>query len=341
MRGCFSVTPPRSVTRAFVARTRARRFSLRPRHGSKLRSSAAPRPRARVAHHRHARVLRAELPASTRSALDPRPDTETLIEAALALVEQDGQAGRAASSLLDLGTGTGCILVSRFSPSCRRRVASAPISACGALVLPKPMRVASGLPARASLRRLRLARCASHGEFDLIVSNPPYIASGEIESLAPEVAHHDPYLALDGGPDGLEAYRRIAAGPAKLLAPKGADSRSRSAPLRPPPWPASCATEDFSSRTTALAATSEAGPEWLWQPCDRMPRSEASQGKKGAWKFAVFRVGSMPANEDFRPVALRKPGRLQRQQDRISREPRLKGSLPLGTFRRRSTAHQD
>ena len=61
-----------------------------------------------------------------------------------------------------------------------------------------------------------------HGEFDLIVSNPPYIASGEIESLAPEVARHDPYLALDGGPDGLEAYRRIAAGAAKLLAPRGA-----------------------------------------------------------------------------------------------------------------------
>ena len=62
----------------------------------------------------------------------------------------------------------------------------------------------------------------SHGEFDLIVSNPPYIASGEIERLAPEVAYHDPYLALNGGPDGLKAYRRIAAGAARLVAPKGA-----------------------------------------------------------------------------------------------------------------------
>jgi release factor glutamine methyltransferase len=86
--------------------------------------------------------------------------------------------------------------------------------------------------AEANARRLGVAGRASflasdwldaiHGEFDLIVSNPPYIASGEIERLAPEVAHHDPYLALDGGPDGLKAYRRIAAGAARLVAPKGA-----------------------------------------------------------------------------------------------------------------------
>jgi release factor glutamine methyltransferase len=153
------------------------------------------------------------------SALDPRPDTETLIEAALALIEKTGR-WEEPLRLLDLGTGTGCILLTLLDALPKARGLGTDLS-------PAALRLAE-----ANARRLGVADRASflasdwldaiHGEFDLIVSNPPYIASGEIKRLAPEVAHHDPYLALDGGPDGLEAYRRIAAGAARLLAPKGA-----------------------------------------------------------------------------------------------------------------------
>ncbi|MGA9605125.1 MAG: peptide chain release factor N(5)-glutamine methyltransferase [Methyloceanibacter sp.] len=153
------------------------------------------------------------------SALDPRPDTETLIEVALALIDKTGRREEPLR-LLDLGTGTGCILLTLLAELPKARGLGTDLS-LAALRL-----------AEANARRLGVGDRASflasdwldaiHGEFDLIVSNPPYIASGEIESLAPEVARHDPYLALDGGPDGLEAYRRIAAGAAKLLAPRGA-----------------------------------------------------------------------------------------------------------------------
>ena len=153
------------------------------------------------------------------SALDPRPDTETLIEVALAVIEKTGRREEPLR-LLDLGTGTGCILLTLLAELPKARGLGTDLS-------PAALRLAE-----ANARRLGVADRASflasdwldaiHGEFDLIVSNPPYIASGEIERLAPEVAHHDPYLALDGGADGLEAYRRIAAGAARLLAPKGA-----------------------------------------------------------------------------------------------------------------------
>jgi release factor glutamine methyltransferase len=153
------------------------------------------------------------------SALDPRPDTETLIEAALALIEKTGRREEPLR-LLDLGTGTGCILLTLLDELPKARGLGTDLS-------PAALRLAE-----ANARSLGVADRASflasdwldaiHGEFDLIVSNPPYIASGEIERLAPEVAHHDPYLALDGGADGLEAYRRIAAGAARLVAPRGA-----------------------------------------------------------------------------------------------------------------------
>ena len=153
------------------------------------------------------------------SALDPRPDTETLIEAALSVMEKTGRRDEPLR-LLDLGTGTGCILLTLLAELPKARGLGTDLS-LAALRL-----------AEANARRLGVAGRASflasdwldaiHGEFDLIVSNPPYIASGEIKRLVPEVAHHDPYLALDGGPDGLMAYRRIAAGAARLVAPKGA-----------------------------------------------------------------------------------------------------------------------
>jgi release factor glutamine methyltransferase len=151
-------------------------------------------------------------------ALDPRPDTETLVEAALAIVERKGWREKKLN-ILDLGTGTGCILLTLLAELPQARGAGADRS-LGALRL-----------AAANAARLGLAHRASFiaadwldgiaGTFDLIVSNPPYIASAKIAELAGEVAGYDPILALDGGPDGLQAYRDIAAGAGRVLAENG------------------------------------------------------------------------------------------------------------------------
>jgi release factor glutamine methyltransferase len=150
--------------------------------------------------------------------LDPRPDTETLIEAALELVASRGLCNQPLS-LLDLGTGTGCILITLL--------AELP-EACG---LGTDISAEALTVAATNAQRLGVAKRASFiasnwldgiaGKFDLIVSNPPYIPSAEIATLAEEVANHDPRAALDGGPDGLDAYRRIAARAGQVLAPSG------------------------------------------------------------------------------------------------------------------------
>ncbi len=154
-----------------------------------------------------------------RHTLDPRPDTETLIEAALDLVARKDWR-EAPLGLLDLGTGTGCILLTLLAELPAARGVGTDIDE-GALAV-----------AAANARRLGLTDRttfiaadwfdAIDGTFDLILANPPYIASGDIAGLTREVRDHDPRLALDGGADGLDAYRRIAAKAAKFLRPDGA-----------------------------------------------------------------------------------------------------------------------
>ncbi len=151
-------------------------------------------------------------------ALDPRPDTETLIEAALDLVAMKGWQAKPLK-LLDLGTGTGCILVTLL--------AELPL-ACGvgidlspdALTLAAANAGRHGVSSRVSFVAADWLD-ATVGAFDLVLSNPPYLAAGEIPGLANEVAAFDPRLALDGGADGLEAYRRIAARSRHVLAEGG------------------------------------------------------------------------------------------------------------------------
>ena len=151
-------------------------------------------------------------------ALDPRPDTETLIEAALALVERRGWRDQTLS-LLDLGTGTGCILVTLLAELPRAQGLGTDLSP-SALALAAANAVRLGVGSRAAFMAADWLD-GIDGKFDLVLSNPPYLASGEIAGLAPEVAAYDPMLALDGGPDGLDAYRRIAAGAPKVLAEGG------------------------------------------------------------------------------------------------------------------------
>lgn len=151
-------------------------------------------------------------------ALDPRPDTETLIEAALEFVERKGLRD-SQLNLLDLGTGTGCILITLLAELPRARGLGTDMSQ-GALALAAANSSRLGVADRASFVAADWLD-AVEGRFDLILSNPPYLASGEIETLADEVAAYDPILALDGGPDGLAAYRLIAASAGEVLAEDG------------------------------------------------------------------------------------------------------------------------
>jgi release factor glutamine methyltransferase len=134
--------------------------------------------------------------------LVPRPDTETLIEEALRLVPDRNAALRIA----DLGAGSGAILVAALKEFPNATgigfESSQPAFAYAAA------NAARLIGARAQVRQTGWEQ--AQGPFDLVFSNPPYIPSGEIESLEPEVAGYEPRTALDGGPDGLEAYRALA-----------------------------------------------------------------------------------------------------------------------------------
>ena len=146
----------------------------------------------------------------TPDVLDPRPETETLIAAAL-----EGPASR----ILDLGTGSGCILLTMLAE--RPRATGVGVDASApALAVAARNAEALGLDARADLRKGNW--CAGlAGRFDLILSNPPYIAEAEMPGLAPEVREHEPRMALTPGGDGLSPYRIIAAAAPGLLTPGG------------------------------------------------------------------------------------------------------------------------
>jgi release factor glutamine methyltransferase len=142
--------------------------------------------------------------------LDPRPETETLIAEALR---------RPAQRVLDLGTGSGCILLTLLAEWPGATGLGTDISDA-ALAVARENAVALGVAERASFLRADWFAGAPEG-FDLIVSNPPYIAAAEMADLAPEVRLHEPAMALTPGGDGLDAYRLIAAGVGAHLAPGG------------------------------------------------------------------------------------------------------------------------
>jgi release factor glutamine methyltransferase len=144
----------------------------------------------------------------TPSTLDPRPDTETIIDAALEIA---GEAGWREDpvQILDVGAGTGCLLVTLLAELPNARGLGTDIS-------PDALRVAErnarrhGVALRARWAVARSLRGIGQ-RFDLLVSNPPYIRSDQINLLEPEVKFFDPRAALDGGPDGLRVYREIIA----------------------------------------------------------------------------------------------------------------------------------
>jgi release factor glutamine methyltransferase len=148
--------------------------------------------------------------------LEPRPDTETVVEAALRAIPHPYGELR----ILDLGTGSGCLLVAllhELPDAFGLGIDRAP----GALATARRNAARNGVATRAGFLASDWG-AALRGRFDVIVSNPPYIASAELAGLPPEVRQHDPVAALDGGHDGLAAYRAILAQARALLAPGGA-----------------------------------------------------------------------------------------------------------------------
>jgi release factor glutamine methyltransferase len=152
--------------------------------------------------------------AISPATLDPRPDTETLIEAALAIVREEGWRRRDLR-ILDVGTGSGCLLLTLLC------------ELDGASGLGTDISVPALAVARANADRLGMSHRASwltadaletvSGSFHILVSNPPYVRTGEIAALEPEVCEFDPAAALDGGADGLAVYRSLAMGIARVV----------------------------------------------------------------------------------------------------------------------------
>ena len=149
----------------------------------------------------------------TRDVLTPRPDTEAVVEAALASLPDRAAPWR----ILDIATGSGAIALALLSELPNANAIATDISAA-ALKVAKANAARNGLEGRIAFTRTSWAD-GVEGPFDLLVSNPPYIAPEVIETLEPEVRTFEPRLALDGGKDGLEPYPHLIAEARRLLAP--------------------------------------------------------------------------------------------------------------------------
>ncbi|MEH2472735.1 release factor glutamine methyltransferase [Nitrobacteraceae bacterium AZCC 2161] len=150
--------------------------------------------------------------------LVPRPDTETIVEAALEILSAESRRDHALR-IADLGTGSGAILLALLSELPSAFGIGTDIN-FAALQTARHNATRLGFANRTTFVRCDYASTLADG-LDLIVSNPPYIRSAEVAGLATEVRDHDPHRALDGGADGLDAYRIIAPEAARLLAPGG------------------------------------------------------------------------------------------------------------------------
>ena len=146
----------------------------------------------------------------SREVLDPRPETETLVDLALSAPFD---------TVLDLGTGSGCILVTLLAERPEARGVGADLSETACLQA-SANAVLHGVADRAHVIQSDWFKNVE-GRFDLIVANPPYLAAGEMDDVAPELRDHEPRMALTDGLDGLSAYREIAAHAQSYLTAQG------------------------------------------------------------------------------------------------------------------------
>ena len=151
----------------------------------------------------------------TPDVLSPRPDTEAILDVVLPAFEP----GRA-FEMIDIGTGSGAILLAVLAERTAAKGVGTDIS-FEALAVAKENAASLDLDNRATFLRTEWAAGFGDASFDLVVSNPPYIPTADIADLDPEVRDHDPHLALDGGPDGLEPYRLLAPEIRRILKPGG------------------------------------------------------------------------------------------------------------------------
>ena len=151
----------------------------------------------------------------TPDVLTPRPDTETILDAVLAAFDEEQ-----VFSVLDLGVGCGAILLAILAERPRATGLGVDISE-EALAVARDNAANLGLAGRAVLLRTDWTAGLEAESFDVVVSNPPYVPTADIALLAPEVRDHEPRLALDGGVDGLDAYRALAPQILRVLRPGG------------------------------------------------------------------------------------------------------------------------
>lgn len=151
----------------------------------------------------------------TPAVLSPRSDTETVVETALAAFP-----GTMAFNVLDIGVGSGAILLAVLAERPAAKGLGTDVSE-EALAVARENAANLGLESRAAFLRTSWTEGLADASFDLVVSNPPYIPRADIPGLDPEVRDHDPVLALDGGEDGLEAYRVLAPEILRVLRPGG------------------------------------------------------------------------------------------------------------------------
>ena len=151
----------------------------------------------------------------TPDVLSPRPDTETLLDVVVRAFPP-----HRAFDMIDLGTGSGAILLATLMERAGARGVGTDIST-EAIAVARENAANLDLNGRCTFIRTDWAAGFAEDSFDLVVSNPPYIPTGDIPGLDPEVRDHDPHLALDGGPDGLQPYRDLAPEIARILRPEG------------------------------------------------------------------------------------------------------------------------
>ncbi|MGQ3041030.1 MAG: peptide chain release factor N(5)-glutamine methyltransferase [Brevundimonas sp.] len=151
----------------------------------------------------------------TPDVLSPRPDTEAILDVVMLAF-----APHESFTMIDLGTGSGAILLATLAERAAAKGVGTDIST-EALAVARENAANLDLDNRCDFIRTEWATGFGDQSFDLVVSNPPYIPSDDIPGLDPEVRDHDPLLALDGGPDGLVAYRELAPEIMRILKPGG------------------------------------------------------------------------------------------------------------------------